>query len=331
MEWARSVRNLTAIERVVLTELAYRANDDGTDAFPSRAKLAEQAGCHVKSVQKVLGTFRDRGLIAPGNQRAAEYIRDGSRPVVYDLLIPAVWYSADQLAVVNKGRAEMGRGPVTADNRPPQGESHAPATGGNREPETPATVGNRERQVPATAGNPESETPGRGSVRLPEHVLKREPVLKEKDTPRQRGDACEADGLFTVEAPDPPHASRSNGIGEPAGFADWYGLYPRKKSRIDAAKAYRQASRKHGDALLLAELRRWLDLWRDARSDPDYLPYPATWLRNERWTDEPPEPRRQHLASVPDHGGGTDDRVMGWLDLGRTTTGHDQHHQEAHR
>lgn len=76
-------------------------------------------------------------------------------------------------------------------------------------------------------------------------------------------------------------------------FALFYRSYPRHKAVEDARKAWRQtaASRPPLQDLLLAldrQKREW------AGKDPQYLPYPATWLRAHRWEDEDdPQPSSQ--------------------------------------
>lgn len=69
-------------------------------------------------------------------------------------------------------------------------------------------------------------------------------------------------------------------------FADFYKQFPRKKARGDAEKAWTQAIKKgHDPEEIMAGLMRNLaDL---QRRDPQFIPYPATWLRAESFFDEP--------------------------------------------
>jgi hypothetical protein len=70
-------------------------------------------------------------------------------------------------------------------------------------------------------------------------------------------------------------------------FEEWYSLYPRKKARGDAKKAWDQMTVKQGNSPddIMAGLKRNLaDL---QRRDPQFIPYPATWLRSESFFDEP--------------------------------------------
>lgn len=69
-------------------------------------------------------------------------------------------------------------------------------------------------------------------------------------------------------------------------FEDFYGAYPRKKARGDAEKAFGQALKKgHTVEDIMNGLARNLaDL---SRRDPQFVPYPASWLRAESYWDEP--------------------------------------------
>lgn len=74
-------------------------------------------------------------------------------------------------------------------------------------------------------------------------------------------------------------------------FAEFYELYPRKKSRMDAEKAWGQMLKKGVSAEeIMAGLRRNLPELK--RKDPQFVPYPASWLRAGSWEDEPDAPSR---------------------------------------
>lgn len=69
-------------------------------------------------------------------------------------------------------------------------------------------------------------------------------------------------------------------------FADFYREYPRKKARGDAEKAWNQALKKgySPEEIMDGLARNFADL---SRRDPQFVPYPATWLRAESFFDEP--------------------------------------------
>lgn len=80
-------------------------------------------------------------------------------------------------------------------------------------------------------------------------------------------------------------------------FADFWCLYPRRVAKKDALKAWSRMKPEQQLAAIVA-CAAWRKVW--AGKDLDYLPYPASWLRGERWEDElPPEYRQSTAAHAP--------------------------------
>lgn len=106
------VGNPTA--KLILVGLAEHAHDDGTAAFPSRAKLATYGECSIRSVQRHLKYLRRLGFISTGDQRYVAHIRPDKRPVVYDIAISSdmrkAWAGAaaseESLASPRNGRGD---------------------------------------------------------------------------------------------------------------------------------------------------------------------------------------------------------------------------------
>lgn len=70
-------------------------------------------------------------------------------------------------------------------------------------------------------------------------------------------------------------------------FERWWSEYPRKCAKADARKAWLQTSAARPPLLTLIEATR--RACRDPQWTRDagrFIPYPATWLRGERWADE---------------------------------------------
>lgn len=80
-------------------------------------------------------------------------------------------------------------------------------------------------------------------------------------------------------------------------FTEWYALYPRKKAKADALKAYRAARKKTSAETILIGLRRLLPELNTVSEN--YRPYPASWLRAESWEDEP---SNVHVLRTDDQG-----------------------------
>jgi hypothetical protein len=115
--WATSDAPIADVnEFAVLVMLAEKADPDGCNTFPSRPTVASRTRVDSRTVLRCLQRLEERGLIAKGDQRAAEYIRADRRPVVYDLLIPYSWFP--NIERINKERQERGRAPLTPADRP---------------------------------------------------------------------------------------------------------------------------------------------------------------------------------------------------------------------
>lgn len=73
------------------------------------------------------------------------------------------------------------------------------------------------------------------------------------------------------------------------GFVMFWAAYPKRKARKDAEKAWSQVRGDDHVEAILAALA-----WQTQQADwlkegGQFVPYPASYLRGERWTDEPDE------------------------------------------
>jgi len=71
-------------------------------------------------------------------------------------------------------------------------------------------------------------------------------------------------------------------------FDTFWAAYPRKTAKADARKAWQRLA---PDAALVTAILEAL-VWQRrqpqwVKDSGEFIPYPATWLRGERWTDEP--------------------------------------------
>lgn len=68
-------------------------------------------------------------------------------------------------------------------------------------------------------------------------------------------------------------------------FDDFWRAYPRRQAKKDALKAWRTVD-PAAHAKILPAIKAWCrcDDWR--RDGGRFIPFPATWLRGERWDDE---------------------------------------------
>lgn len=70
------------------------------------------------------------------------------------------------------------------------------------------------------------------------------------------------------------------------GFADFWDAYPRKIARPKALKAWKSALKRADRDTIMAGLAKF-----QFKSDPQFIPHPASWLNADRWADEPPQTR----------------------------------------
>lgn len=90
----------------------------------------------------------------------------------------------------------------------------------------------------------------------------------------------------TPPAPTPKESAKP--AEKPAdGFTEWWTHYPKKVKKLDAEKAYRAALKLGATPEeLLQGLQRQKAAWKAKGTEPQYIPYPATWLRAGSWEDE---------------------------------------------
>lgn len=71
-------------------------------------------------------------------------------------------------------------------------------------------------------------------------------------------------------------------------FELFWEVYPRKRAKLDALKAWQQTSSVRPAIEEIIAALETMSEEHDWRDDPKgiYLPYPATWLRAGQWDDE---------------------------------------------
>ena len=109
----------------------------------------------------------------------------------------------------------------------------------------------------------------------------------------ERGYAREEAPEVPASAPAPAPATPTPEMpAKPAekpadGFTEWWPHYPKKVKKLDAEKAYRAALKRGVTPKeLLDGLQRQKAAWKAKGTEPQYIPYPATWLRAGSWEDE---------------------------------------------
>lgn len=96
-----------------------------------------------------------------------------------------------------------------------------------------------------------------------------------------------ADGELPFDTLDPVEAPGKgpNQPGEePGDFDEFWALYPRRVCKKTARQKFTKARKKHPQALLVAKLPLWTSYW----DDPEFIPYPSTFLSREQFLEDPP-------------------------------------------
>ncbi|WP_431784849.1 hypothetical protein [Streptomyces chumphonensis] len=110
-----------AEERAVLVALVMKCDFDGCNAFRSYPTLAKAAVISRRTVMRRCHDMEQRGLLRRQTQhQSAVWLRipEDQRPVCWEVMIPAEWWSAVQLAEINEQRAGLGRPALTPATRP---------------------------------------------------------------------------------------------------------------------------------------------------------------------------------------------------------------------
>jgi hypothetical protein len=68
-------------------------------------------------------------------------------------------------------------------------------------------------------------------------------------------------------------------------FNEFYALYPRKMGRKDAERCWNRLTPVQ-QAECLEAMPNYLKYWKIKETAKDFIPYPSTFLNQERWTDE---------------------------------------------
>lgn len=138
-------------------------------------------------------------------------------------------------------------------------------------------TGNRWEVPPDSGGSPTEDR------RENHHLNQLEPkdlltkVSETSDLDQGRQDET---GLFDTPATPSVQASL------PEGFDQFWATYPRKKAKKAALGKYRAALKsKHSAESIMDGLRRSLAEWTKAGTTDEFIPYPATWLNQERFAD----------------------------------------------
>lgn len=130
------------------------------------------------------------------------------------------------------------------------------------------------------------------------HLTNKDMLISEEKsvTPSNSTEVSEP-GKETTQASE----KKTPGEKYPTEFLEWYAIYPRKKAKGDALKAYRQALKEIDHDALVEKTRKYARYVEQTQTEAKFVPYPATWLRASQWDDEleTPEAPRMNPGGQP--------------------------------
>src|SRR5699024_5746046 len=115
-----------AEERAILVALVTKGDFDGCNCYRSFATLARVARVDRRTAMRKVQAMTYRGTLREQKDPPPQSWYDlpaDKRPVVREAMIPASFWSKVQLAEINESRADRGRAPINAENRPSLAEA----------------------------------------------------------------------------------------------------------------------------------------------------------------------------------------------------------------
>lgn len=72
-------------------------------------------------------------------------------------------------------------------------------------------------------------------------------------------------------------------------FQQFWALYPKKRAKLDAWKAWQRMDKQYHISngnfeMVIEALKKQAELFKD--TDKQFIPHPSTWLNQGRWMDE---------------------------------------------
>jgi len=82
----------------------------------------------------------------------------------------------------------------------------------------------------------------------------------------------------------------------PDGFDEFWKVYPKRMGKGAARKSYAAAVKKADPERIISAAKAFASLPETKKENYKFCPYPATWLNQERWADEPVTVKRVPLT-----------------------------------
>jgi hypothetical protein len=263
-------------ERLVLLSIANHVDPDGENAWPKLATIAAEANCSVRVAQRAIQRLVEHGeLEIHGRDPTSRADRAGRK---FRMAQFNIWRRGDagdtpqrkpttQPGITDEIIAAMERGDAYDTPRLERGDAES-----------------------IDGVTPVVRRGDAGGAGLPRDIKER---VRRRSVPNR---------------PEPSERSapvrRKRSIGDPAphGFDKFWEVWGRREAKLEAMRAWeeqglhlnQQLAARVVSAVEEQERRGMLD-WttRDPRTKRLLVPHPATWLRGQRWEDEPPRSKAE--------------------------------------
>lgn len=317
--------------KLILLGMANHAHKDGRNAFMGNDTLAKYGCCSVRTVQRHTKGLLAEGFIRLGDQQLVAHRPYYARPIVYDIAMseeqrmewkaeadPDGGARASSVASGRKGALVRFPGAaVDASADAEESDRPTPAPGDNLTPGHSVVPGDN-----LSGGRPgDNLSPGDTHVTPPVTPVTRpgdtgvtltinEPPMNPHTYPQPslRSDESETQEELHLVLADASPAPKV------PTFEDFYAVYPRRKEPVAAKKAWDKAVKLVGAERVMAGAERYAN-------DPNlpekqFIPYPASWLNNGCWDDDP-EPVRVSANRGPERGPATAAAEAMWAQAAR--------------
>lgn len=272
--------------------LARHADKKGRGAYPAVPRLAAYTCKSERSVQRDLAELRKLGLIRLGDQSKANHLPEGKRPEVYDLAMERT---------VPNGRA--GRDEVTRTSLVTLTSSRA--RGGRKKPSSDAMTSDLTGDVDVRGDVDVTGDVGvadgvtwasqRGDVGVTQTKEMNQLPEPEDNYFFAAAEMNDAADVLDAIAAKSEEIHKQRGGPDLSAFVAFWNAYPRKKSMGKAKDAWRLALDDGADPDVIVAAATAYAFER-ANEDARFTPYPARWLEEGRYLDEPdpaPPPNSQ--------------------------------------
>jgi len=273
--WCWQHSRASGADLLVLLAIADQANDDGQEAWPSHATLADRCRVSVKTTQRATQRLMELGELTV-DRHAGPASQGATRQHPNKYSFPA--YQAYR---------KQGQSDAASARAAAKAATSAPRSGDILARSSDTAVSPYPSLDPSLNLDPKSKPTG--DAVAPPQDDHEQPSLPDASSVQAAvqdlgtGPELEAD-LFAVETPSADDLVRP-AVRHEAAWLDLWDLWPRHVGKAPALKAWGKAVKLADPQEILDGARRYATATRG--TDPRFVKHLGPWLNDQRWTDEP--------------------------------------------